>query len=169
MWKHYFGPQAHVYGVDVLPECQRLEEDRVKIFIGDQGNRDFLRHLRASIPRIDILIDDGGHRPDQQIPTFEELYPAVAADGVYLCEDLHTNYFEKFGGALRRPDTFIEYSKRLIDQLNAWYTEDPAHFQVDDFTRSAHSMHFYDSVIVIEKRPMEPPHHRRTGKVPPGS
>lgn len=169
MWKDYFGPQAHIYGVDVLPECQRLEEDRVKIFIGDQGNRDFLRHLRASIPKIDILIDDGGHRPDQQIPTFEELYPTVAPDGVYLCEDLHTNYFEKFGGALRRPDTFIEYSKRLIDQLNAWYSEDPANFQVDAFTRSAHSMHFYDSVIVIEKRLMSPPEHRRTGRVAPGA
>lgn len=168
MWKHYFGDRAHIHGVDVLPGCKAFEEDRVKVFIGDQADRSFLRQLREAVPRIDILIDDGGHRPEQQIPTFEELYPAISPHGVYLCEDLHTNYMADFGGGLRRPDTFIEYAKRLTDQLNAWYSEDPAHFSVDDFTRSTHSMHFYDSVIVIEKRPLSPPEHRRTGTTPPG-
>ncbi|WP_255502617.1 hypothetical protein [Okeania sp. KiyG1] len=33
-----------------------------------------------------------------------------------------------------------------------------------NFTRSAHSMHYYDSVLVIEKRQMEKSIVRETGK-----
>jgi hypothetical protein len=101
---------------------------------------------------------------DQQVTTFRELFEHIADDGVYLCEDLHTSYFPEFGGGLRRPGTFIEFSKQLIDQLNAWHTRDAEQHEVDDFTLSAHSMHFYDSILVIEKRRMSPPVSLATGK-----
>jgi len=45
----------------------------------------------------------------------------------------------------------------MIDQINAWHSKGPAEFAVNDFTRSAHSLHYYDSMLVIEKRPMTPP------------
>ena len=69
MWKDYFGPQCRIYGVDINPHCKALEEDRITIFTGDQEDRIFLRSLAASVPRIDILIDDGGHSMRQQIAT----------------------------------------------------------------------------------------------------
>lgn len=164
MWKDYFGPKAHIYGVDISERAKSLEEDRVKIFVGDQSDPEFLATLRRDIPRVDILLDDGGHTMQQQITTFLQLYHHIAEDGVYLCEDLHTSYWPQFGGGLRRPDTFIEFSKQLIDQLTAWHTRTPEQFEVDDFTLSAHSMHYYDSMLVIEKRRMEPPVDRMTGK-----
>jgi hypothetical protein len=37
--------------------------------------------------------DDGGHEMSQQIISFEELYPIVFPNGVYLVEDLHTSFF----------------------------------------------------------------------------
>jgi len=164
MWKTYFGPQARIFGVDILPHCKSLEEDRISIHIGDQRDRMFLGKLRAELPRLDVLIDDGGHRMDEQIATFEMLFPHVADDGVYVCEDVHTSYWERWGGGLRRPGTFMEYAKRLVDQLTAWHTTDPASNEVDEFTRSAHSMHFYNSMIVIEKRRMQPPRKLSSGK-----
>ena len=163
MWKEYLGPKAHIYGVDVMPRAKALEEDRVKIFIGDQSDPDFLATLKRDIPRIDILLDDGGHAMNQQIVTFQELFQHVADDGIYLCEDLHTSYWPEYGGGLRREGSFIEFSKKLIDQLSAWHTRNPEFHEVDDFTLSAHSMHFYDSMLVIEKRRMEPPVDRKTG------
>jgi len=163
MWKDYFGPRARIFGVDLVEVCKLLEEDQIEIFIGDQGDRGFLRALAARLPRIDILIDDGGHVLAHQIATFEELFPAISPTGVYLCEDLHTSYWSEFGGARGKPGTFIEYSKRLIDQLNAWHSEETLEFAPDAFTRSAHSMHFYDSVLAIEKRPIERPLHLKTG------
>lgn len=163
MWRDYFGPDARIFGVDVNPDCKQLEEEQVRIFIGDQNDRSFLGQLRAEIPRIDILLDDGGHTMTQQINTFEELFPAIEENGVYLCEDLHTSYWKDFGGGYRRRGTFIEYAKSFVDQLNAWHSRE-ARFQVDDFTRSAYGVHFYDSIVVVEKKPMQTPEHKQSGK-----
>ena len=117
LWKDYFGANAKVFAIDINPNCKELEEDGIKIFIGDQQNRQFLRSLVKSIPRIDILIDDGGHTMKQQINTFEELFPHIDENGIYLCEDLHTSYWWKFGGGYKRKNTFIEYSKNFIDYI----------------------------------------------------
>lgn len=162
MWKEYFGDRAMIHGVDINPRCKELEEERIKIHIGSQSDREFLRKLKQELPPIDILIDDGGHTMLQQIVTFEEMYDAVKPDGVFLCEDLHTSYWLQYGGGHQRPGTFIEYSKRLIDKMNAWHSEE-GRLQVDGFTRSAGSLHFYDSILVIEKQVREAPEHRKTG------
>ena len=82
MWKQYFGPRARIYGIDINPHCKQLEEEQVEIFIGDQEDRAFLRSLMEKVPRIDILIDDGGHEMQQQIRTFEELFPFIGQNGV---------------------------------------------------------------------------------------
>ena len=65
---------------------------------------------------------------------------------------------------MRRAGTFIEHAKGLIDQLNAWHTLDPEALEVDDFTLTTHGMHFYDSVVVIEKRRMEMPRASLSGR-----
>jgi len=163
MWRHYFGPQAEIVGVDINPECARFERPRVRIVIGDQEDREFLASLRQSCPRIDILIDDGGHTMRQQIATFEELFPHVSENGVYLVEDLHTSYWPRWGGGYRKRGTFIEYSKNFVDQINAWHSKDPA-LRVTEFTKTAGSLHFYDSVLVIEKRRVAAPTHERRGQ-----
>ena len=82
MWKHYFGPKARIFGVDINPNCRQAAEDQVEIFIGDQADRKFLQSLAARIPRMDILIDDGGHTMKQQIHTYEELFPHIDPHGV---------------------------------------------------------------------------------------
>jgi hypothetical protein len=163
MWKQYFGPKASIIGIDINPHCKALEEGQIQVFIGDQNERRFLKSLTVSIPRMDILIDDGGHTMKQQIGTYEELFPHIAKNGVYLCEDLCTSYWPEYGGGYRKRRTFIEYSKRFIDQINAWHAFQPSRLRVDAFTRSAHSLHYYDSVLVIEKRTIERPLHLTTG------
>jgi hypothetical protein len=157
MWHDYFGPGCRLYAVDNDPRCKAFEDEKTKVLIGDQADRGFLAQLRKEVPRADILVDDGGHFMNQQITTFEELFQHVADDGVYLCEDLHTSYWEDFGGGYRKPGSFIEFSKALIDQLNAWHSREPDQFQLNDFTRTTYCMHYYDSVLVIEKRPMSRP------------
>ena len=61
MWKHYFGEKVEIIGVDINQKCKELEEDRISIHIGSQSNKQFLRDLKSKIPKVDILIDDGGH------------------------------------------------------------------------------------------------------------
>ena len=163
MWRKYFGRRARIYGVDIDPRCKRFEGWRTTILIGDQEDRAFLRKIAKRIGPIDVLIEDGGHTMGQQIATFEELYPQVAEDGVFLIEDLHTSYWKKYGGGHLKPGTFIEYAKGLTDQLNAWHSREPG-FVVDEFTRTTRSMHFYDSIIVFEKEAVDKPVNEKTGR-----
>jgi hypothetical protein len=163
MWKNYFGPDSKLFGIDINPLCKRMEEKQVEITIGDQEDRSFLKQLASKIPRIDILIDDGGHTMRQQINTFEELFPKIDRNGVYLCEDLHTSYWKEWDGGYKKPGTFIEYSKNFIDYINAWHSTQKSKLDVNEFTKSVHSLHYYDSILVIEKRPIERPYHLKTG------
>lgn len=165
MWKSYFGPRARFVGVDINPRARKFADDRVDIVIGDQSDRKFLRELREHYPRIDILLDDGGHGMDQQRTTFEELFGAVVDDGVYMVEDTHTSYWPEYGGGLGAPESFIEFTKHLADQLNAWHVREWSDQERTPFARSAWSLTYYDSVVVIEKRPKSPPEARMTGKV----
>ena len=172
MWKHYFGARARIIGVDINRDCAALAEDQVEIRIGDQSDRGFLRSLSAELGEVQIVIDDGAHMLRHQVATFEEMFPAIAEGGVYLVEDLHTGYWPEYGGGYERavtmgfrraPHSFVEYSKRLIDSLNAWHSREPGRLAVSDFTRSARSMHFYDSMLVIEKGTVSPPYDKKTG------
>lgn len=163
MWRDYFGPEARIMGVDVDPRCAGFGEGLTEVLIGDQADREFLKSLKAKMPHVDILIDDGGHTAEQQLITFQEMYHHVAEDGVYLCEDLHTSYWSDYGGGYRHPGAFIEFSKTLVDELNAWHSRDSESFKVTSFTENAYSMHFYDSIVVVEKRKMIPPYHEMRG------
>ena len=160
MWADYFGPRATIWGVDIDPRCLAFQEPGINVVQGDQSDREFLKRLAAQVGPIDLLIDDGGHGMDQQIITMEELYGGVAKNGTYFVEDTHTSYWaESYGGGYKRPGTFMEYSKNLIDQLNAWHSESDS-LRVDDFTRTTASMHFYDSIVVFEKGEITKPLNR---------
>jgi hypothetical protein len=163
MWKQYFGPRARIVGIDINPTCAGLEEPQIEVHIGDQADREFLRKLAAEIGDVDVLIEDGGHTMEQQIATFEEFWPSIVDGGVYLVEDLHTSYWAKYGGGVRREGTFIEYAKNLIDQEHAWHSRDQDALSVNDYTRSIRGMHIYDSIIVFDKGQVPKPRHEKTG------
>jgi len=162
MWKDYFGKESQIYGVDINPFCKKFEERNVKIFIGSQSDRVFLQKLKNFIPKVDILIDDGGHMMDQQIVTFEELFDHVKEDGIYICEDLHTSYWSSHGGGFRRRGTFIEFSKNMIDYLHAWHSRQN-NFKINQYSKSISGLHFYDSILVIEKGNISKPYSSRKG------
>lgn len=164
MWKNYFGKDAKIYGIDIEPKCKELEEENVKIFIGSQSDRKFLQEVKRSIPKIDILIDDGGHTMEQLKVSFEELFDHVSSDGVYLAEDLHTSYWKGYGGGYKERNSFIEYSKNFIDYLNAYHSRQKT-LKVSEFTKSVDSLHYYDSILVIEKRIKNEPYHEKSGKL----
>ena len=162
MWRDYFGTTSTIVGVDINAECARYAEPGVQIVIGDQSDRGFLGELRARFPSISALVDDGGHHMHQQITTFEEMYPHLTSDGVYLCEDVHTSYHTHFGGKLGQADTFVERTKTMIDRLNAWHIPGAA-LPPDEFTRTTDSLHFYSGVVVIERHAQQAPLERAYG------
>jgi 23S rRNA U2552 (ribose-2'-O)-methylase RlmE/FtsJ len=162
MWRSYFGPKAKIWGIDIDPRCKLLEEQNTNIIIGSQEDETFLESIYDITGPIDILIDDGGHTQKQQIKTFKILFDKIKNDGVYLCEDVHTSYWLSYGGGSNRMGTFIQFTKKLIDKLNAFHSEENS-LKVDSFTKSAKSIHYYDSIVVIEKGIITKPTSKMTG------
>ncbi len=149
MWKRYLGPHAKIIGVDIDPGCKALEEDQIEIRIGNQSDPHFLQSIVDEFGPFDVVLDDGSHRMEDVRASFNFLYDHVCRNGIYLVEDLHTAYWDEYGGGLRRPGTFIEHCKDLIDDLNADWSR--GLLQPSVFTRTTMAMHFYDSICVFEK------------------
>ncbi len=172
MWKKYFGRKARIIGIDIEPRCNEFEEKRIEIFIGDQTDRTFLQKLKKEVGPIDIIIDDGGHVMKQQITTFEEMWPGLKAGGKYAVEDLHTSYWKTYGGGYKKPGTFIEFAKDLLDQQNAWQTQERKSEQtksakqlhVNAYTKTIKAIHSYSSLIVFDKASITKPYDDQTGK-----
>jgi hypothetical protein len=150
MWKHYFGPRCRVYGVDVEPACLSDEDEHTKVFIGDQADRAFWKRIKQAAPVIDILIDDGGHEPEQQRITLEEMLPHLRPNGVYFCEDIHDLH-----GNL---NPFAAYVQGLASNLNTAKSvpvsaANAIAFKPSKFQEMIHSINLYPFVTVVERHP----------------
>ncbi|MFM7671770.1 MAG: class I SAM-dependent methyltransferase [Bacteroidota bacterium] len=165
LWKNYFGEQLRLYAMDINPECKAFEEQNIQIHIGSQEDPVFLQGLAETLPDLDIILDDGGHTMKQQLLTFETLFPKLKEGGIYLVEDTHTSYWELYGGGLRRKSSFIEYCKKLVDSLYIHHLHDPGKVLSNEHIKQIHSITFYDSVVVFEKKKHIEPFHTRLGKV----
>lgn len=144
MWRRYFGEGCRVHGVDIQEECKVFEDSVTTIHIGNQADRGFWKQFRASVPAVDVLIDDGGHKPEQQMVTLEEMLHHLRPGGVYICEDVH-----------RVGNRFAAFAHALADELNA-YARLPQHHELAStptpFQAAVDSVHLYPFVVVIEKR-----------------
>jgi hypothetical protein len=148
MWRDYFGPEAHIYGVDIEAACKSYENGMIKVFIGDQADRKFWARFRMEVPIVDLVIDDGGHEPEQQIVSLEELLPHLRPGGVYVCEDV-TKVFNPFGS----------YMNGMVHQLNAYEgaesdgngSESRVLYKTTSFQSAVDSVHFYPFVTVVER------------------
>ena len=93
-WAAYF-PRAIVVGTDPNPDSRWHAGDRRIVETGSQTDAQFL-HRIGSLYRPTIVIDNGTHRADDIVQTFEHLYPTMRHGGLYVVECLH---FHAGGGA----------------------------------------------------------------------
>ena len=84
------------------------------------------------------------------------MYDLIKDDGVYLCEDTHTSYMtDGFSGGYKQSNTFIEQTKNFVDSLHAhWFDSND---EQKKFRNTTDSVHYYDSVVVLEKKVSERP------------
>lgn len=165
MWRDFFGAGTQVHGVDIERQCN--DTDYLHLTLGNQGSDAFWRsHFAGQAECFDIVIDDGSHDNPHQITTLVNTYHLLKSGGIYWCEDTHTSYYAGVrvrDGGLGNPNSFIEYAKNLVDVLHAPHT---AHAIGVGPTDGPHvpqhlvalydqmqGVHFYDSVVVIEKGP----------------
>jgi hypothetical protein len=149
MWQRYFGPLAKIVGIDINAECKIHEAPGIFVRIGDQKDPAFLAAVIEEFGVPDIVLDDGSHVMNDIKESFEFLYPKMRKNSVYMVEDLHTAYWEEYGGGLKKPDTFINIAKGFIDQLNADHSR--GQLTPDRITRETFGISFYDSIVCLEK------------------
>jgi 23S rRNA U2552 (ribose-2'-O)-methylase RlmE/FtsJ len=148
MWKQYFGSKSRIYGVDTEEACKSYADDSVEIFVGDQADRNFWRRFKMEVPLLDIIIDDGGHLPYQQMVTLEEMLTHLRPGGVYLCEDVQ-GQMNRFAGYINGLSLNLNTFRPLKSRKEGHGERlvcSPTPFQ-----SSVHSVHLYPFVAVIEK------------------
>ncbi len=91
MWYRYFD-RARILGVDVNP-APHLDNDRIRTGMADQGRPGQLLAFLddAGVELVDVIVDDGSHRPDHQQIALSTLFPRLAPGGLYFIEDLLDN------------------------------------------------------------------------------
>ena len=86
LWEQLY-PFASIIGIDIDPRCTQYASDRSKVFIGNQSDRPFLESIATSINSpISLVVDDGSHDINDQIVSFDALWPFVSS--VYVIEDI---------------------------------------------------------------------------------
>jgi hypothetical protein len=141
---------ATIVGIDINPNCSRFQGHGLNVRIGDQSDPVFLQSLIDEFGVPDIVIDDGSHIMEHQQASFEFLYPKMIKNSCYLVEDVHTSYWASHNGGIDKPTSFVNYSKNLVDQLNARWDES-GKVKSNQFTQETLSICYYDSIIVFEK------------------
>jgi demethylmacrocin O-methyltransferase len=113
MWRSWM-PRAEIVGIDIEPRT--FDEPRISTYTGDQSDEVFLRNVCRLAGPFDIVIDDGSHRSDDVVGSFQVLWALLEPGGVYVIEDLGTSYLSEFGGGPPgTPGTTVEMVKDLLD------------------------------------------------------
>lgn len=161
MWRNYLGEDAVIFGIDINPDCARFDGQAAQVRIGSQADPDFLNTLVDEMGGVDLVLDDGSHRMPHVRASFESLFPRLSEGGVYMIEDLHTAYIEKYGGGYRSGANFFRFARELVDDMHRWYHKKG--LRHPELGNVVSGLHIHDSIAVIEKEPVYRPVHSRVG------
>ena len=123
VWRDYF-PNAQITGIDIQKKTMDLGP-RVKILQGSQVDPDFLKDLVAKRGPFDIIVDDGSHRNEHIVESYQLLFPTLVPGGIYVAEDVQTSFHPRFGGSLEMTaPNAVGYFGQIAQALSAG-SDDP--------------------------------------------
>lgn len=161
LWRRFFGPEAVIFGIDIDPRCARFDGQAGQVRIGSQDDPEFLASVVEEMGGLDLVVDDGSHVMAHIEASLACLFPRLASDGIYLIEDLHTAYWEDWGGGVDRPENFFNSVRRMIDGMHRWYHDAPG--ARPGIEGRLAGIHVHDSLVVLEKGPGAAPVHSKIG------
>jgi 23S rRNA U2552 (ribose-2'-O)-methylase RlmE/FtsJ len=172
VWKRWFHEGSLIVGIDIQPSCQQYQNSDQNIFVrvGDQSDHTFLKAVADEFGPFDLIIDDGGHLTSQMIASFNCLFgAALVPGGIYLVEDTHTNYWQRYTDSKL---TFIDFCKQLVDFMHSHYLSNDAigpfslfgtdvvhELEVPYIQAWLQRISFYDSIVALEKNARAVPVH----------
>ena len=147
MWKSFLGKKSRIIGIELNPNAKKLEKDGFEIFIGDQARSDFWKNFYKKVGKVDVIIDDGGHRNVQQITTLVESVKYINKGGLIAIEDTHSNFMKKKGYGNPSKYSLINFSMSVIENI---HRRNPMlNKKMNFFSKYIYSIEFFDSIVVF--------------------
>lgn len=107
LWQLLFWSDAEIWEAEYDTRCVAYGRWRrrwpgIHIITGDQGDRPTVEAwVRETGGQFDVVIDDGGHRNNQILNSFEVLWPTVKPGGLYFLEDLQVGRMPPYDSVSR--------------------------------------------------------------------
>lgn len=132
MWRLLF-PNSKISFIEYNIECAAKFKTEIEmatggtLYPGRQENETLLADIVSdarSSELYDVIVDDGGHDPVAQLKSLKGLWPALKAGGIYVVEDLQTNYLSKESlAALNLPtepveESFMSWASRMSHMVH---------------------------------------------------
>ncbi len=166
IYAHYFNNFQSIVGCDIEQKCSLLTyPPNINVIVGDCNNDETVSEIKSISDSFDIIIDDGSHISKDVIITFLKYFRLLKKGGIYVVEDLHTSYWQQWGGGLFYKNSSVSFFKLLVDVVNHenWGlnksisefigTEFSLYQSLlsDEIFSHILSVRFFNSVCVIEK------------------
>lgn len=86
LWREFF-INSDIYALEILQKRAGMfnDDDKVHLTIGSSMDKKSYRNIPGDL---DIVIDDGSHKPEDQYNTFRIAYDHLKQGGVYVIEDV---------------------------------------------------------------------------------
>ena len=170
MWEAYF-PKAEIVGIENLPDIVEEEFDRAQVIIGDATDAKLLKEVANKFKgaKIDIIIDDASHVLEQQIASFEALFPHLEEGGLYFVEDVCCSRFKDGNRGTVPFVDFLDYAWSITqqttffpnDDLESYHTIKDIRYLDDDkrprltfspWNEQLEAVYFFHDLCVFEKK-----------------
>ena len=147
IWRKLLGNKAEIIGIDANPISKKLRNYGFKIYIGDQSDPKFWKSFFKKEKKIDIILDDGGHKNLQQISTVHYSLPYIKNNGLIVVEDMHTSYLKK---EFYNPSkfSFVNFCFKIIEFLN--YRSGAISKDLNRYSKKIYSVEFFESIAVFK-------------------
>lgn len=129
IWAKYFPAAKNIVGLDVNPQCLTLQyqDPRIWVAIGDAADKGTEIPAGRGAGGFDIIIDDGSHKPSDQLDALRNWWPSLKSGGVYIVEDLHCEqgditvktFFELFALRLATDSRLVSDDTSRIEFTNS--------------------------------------------------
>lgn len=146
MWRKYFGKKAKIIGIDLNPNAKSLEKYGFKIYIGSQSDKSFWDKFYKKEGKIDLILDDGGHKNLQQISTVHYSLTNINDGGKIVVEDTSTSYLKK---EFNNPSkySFINFAKNIVDIIH--YRSPLLGKTLNIYAKKIYQVEFFESITVF--------------------
>ena len=85
LWARYFNDDSTIIGIDKkITISYKPSKKNMHYIIGDATKEETVKRF----DKLDIIIDDGSHKIQDQLKSFDLLHTKLKEDGVYIIEDI---------------------------------------------------------------------------------